>query len=330
MTEQIRTNPNKSEQIDFIRGFAITTIVCMHLLYRLGCPIVVNHLISFGGAGVHAFFFCSGFGLYLSYLKKPLGYGSFLKKRFSKIYWPYFIVILLYLLKNVIEKQTINWTEYLSHLFLFKMFDSDLDVSLCYPFWFISTIIQFYLFWPLIVKLKEHKYGLFLSLLISVVWWIFVAIIGAEEKRPYASFFLQYLWEFVLGMQVAVLYRDGNNVFDFPIGRTIIIAIVGIGLTGFMGIAGGSLKLFNDIPSFLGYTSLALLLYKLSVKSVNQFFTFTNKVSYEWYLLHSFVFAVLTPYLKGSNVVLYVGVCLVLSYISALLYDRALRCFGLK
>ncbi|EDO13678.1 hypothetical protein BACOVA_00571 [Bacteroides ovatus ATCC 8483] len=35
---------------------------------------------SFGGAGVHIFILCSGFGLCLSYLNKPLTYSQFIKR----------------------------------------------------------------------------------------------------------------------------------------------------------------------------------------------------------------------------------------------------------
>lgn len=41
----------------------------------------------------------------------------------------------------------------LGNLFLFKMFVPELESSMGGQMWFISTIIQFYIAWPLIVKL---------------------------------------------------------------------------------------------------------------------------------------------------------------------------------
>ena len=63
----------KLEVINFLRGFAIFTIVLMHCVqgYLDG---VMHKAVSLGGAGVHVFILCSGFGLYLSYMNKPLGY----------------------------------------------------------------------------------------------------------------------------------------------------------------------------------------------------------------------------------------------------------------
>lgn len=61
--------------VDYLRGISIFTIVVMHLCqgYAGGA---LHKALAFGGAGVHVFILCSGFGLYLSYLRKPLGYGG--------------------------------------------------------------------------------------------------------------------------------------------------------------------------------------------------------------------------------------------------------------
>jgi len=77
----IQRNMQKYDIVNFLRGISIFTIVVMHLCqgYAGGA---LQKALSFGGAGVHVFILCSGFGLYLSYLRKPLGYGDFLKRRF--------------------------------------------------------------------------------------------------------------------------------------------------------------------------------------------------------------------------------------------------------
>ena len=74
--------------VNFLRGYSIFTIVIMHLVGMLGISGIWEKAAAFGGAGVHVFILCSGFGLYLSYLSKPLGYIAFLKKRFTRIYMP--------------------------------------------------------------------------------------------------------------------------------------------------------------------------------------------------------------------------------------------------
>lgn len=61
--------------VDFLRGFSIFTIVLMHMVQAYPLPRLLQKATSFGGAGVHVFILCSGFGLYLSSQYKPLAYG---------------------------------------------------------------------------------------------------------------------------------------------------------------------------------------------------------------------------------------------------------------
>jgi peptidoglycan/LPS O-acetylase OafA/YrhL len=154
---------NRIQIIDFLRGISIFTIVLMHFCqgYASG---VLSKALAFGGAGVHVFILCSGLGLYLSYLRKPIGYKDFLRKRFAKVYVPYAIAVLLWGLWLLVSEGTFPVLEVASHLLLYKMFSVELDTSLCGPYWFISTIIQFYLAWPLIVRLVRCGGGTLLPL----------------------------------------------------------------------------------------------------------------------------------------------------------------------
>ena len=43
---------------------------------------------------------------------------------------------------------------------------------------------------------------------------------------------------------------------------------------------------YNDIPSMIGYLFTLLIIYKLHIKPINGLFVLTNKISYEWYLVH--------------------------------------------
>lgn len=83
------------EVIDFLKGFSIFTIVIMHLIqcYMNEIPSSIDKLASFGGSGVHVFIFCSGFGLYYSWLQNSIGNIEFLKRRFIKVYVPYAVVV---------------------------------------------------------------------------------------------------------------------------------------------------------------------------------------------------------------------------------------------
>lgn len=313
----------KLEVVDFLRGFSITTIVFMHLLQSYPLPSWLMKASSFGGAGAHLFILCSGFGLYLSYLNKPLKYKDFLLKRFGRIYWPMAILCLVTAFWMLYQGKEI-WMPLLGNLFLFKMFVPELECSMGGHMWFISTIIQFYIAWPLIVWLINVKRRGWLALVISLSWATMVSMIGCAEERVWNSFFLQYLWEFCLGMKLAELYHKRPEFFTVLKWKYLIpVCMVAVVLTGLMGTAGYPWKLYNDIPSLIGYTSLALIMYKIGITRINTFFCHTNKFSYEWYLVHVLVFHVVKHFVGGRiPTLLEMTICILVSYVVAIGYAR--------
>lgn len=50
------------------------------------------------------------------------------------------------------------------------MFFNDLENSFGGQMWFVSTIIQFYLIWPFLLKLFNKSIGVIYALLISMLW----------------------------------------------------------------------------------------------------------------------------------------------------------------
>lgn len=313
----------KLDVVNFLRGYSISTIVIMHLVGMLGISGIWEKAAAFGGAGVHVFILCSGFGLYLSYLRKPLGYIAFLKKRFTRIYMP--MAVLCVATAVWMACMGREWFMPLwGNLLLFKMFVPELESSMGGQMWFVSTIIQFYLAWPLIVKLFNIRGGVKLALIVSLLWSTTVGLLGYAEERVWNSFFLQYLWEFCLGMKMAEIYHDNPKALEVPRWKYLLtLCVAGVGLTGIMGFAGWPWKLYNDIPSLMGYMSLALIIYKVGIKPLNRLLEWTNRFSYEWYLVHMLVFDIIF-YCIGHNAPIAVVfvLCLLLSYSTAIAYSR--------
>ncbi len=313
----------KLDVVNFLRGYSISTIVIMHLVGMLGISGIWEKAAAFGGAGVHVFILCSGFGLYLSYLRKPLGYIAFLKKRFTRIYMP--MAVLCVATAVWMACMGREWFIPLwGNLLLFKMFVPELESSMGGQMWFVSTIIQFYLAWPLIVKLFNIRGGVKLALIVSLLWSTSVGLLGYAEERVWNSFFLQYLWEFCLGMKMAEIYHDNPKALEVPRWKYLLtLCVAGVGLTGIMGFAGWPWKLYNDIPSLMGYMSLALIIYKVGIKPLNRLLEWTNRFSYEWYLVHMLVFDIIF-YCIGYNAPIAVVfvLCLLLSYSTAIAYSR--------
>ncbi len=287
------------EYIDFAKGFAIFSIVVLHFSqpYTSG---IWSKAIMIGGTGAHLFFILSGFGLGLAV---QTNVGAFYKKRFLKILIPYYIVILTIFTINTIYPIYENSGLYalFGHLFLYKMFDESIMTSFGYHFWFLSTIIQFYIAFPLIILIQEKLNTLsfiLISLLISILYWLIITYFNVTDQRIYNSFFLQYLWEFNAGIVFAKYYKDKNILFWEQRNTLLLsVAIIGLSLMALMALKGGDVgKIFNDIPASIGYLSLSALLFSIFnklIKPIKSFFIFIGKISYELYLVHMLIYILL-------------------------------------
>ena len=283
---------NRVPAVDFLRFFSLFTIVLMHLIQMMNSiPSKLITLSKFGGTGVHVFFLCSGLVLYLSFLSRPVLYFQFLKKKFIKIYIPYILVIFVSFFIPWMYVGNDKITALLSHVFLFKMFVPRYIESFGVQFWFISTLFQLYLvFIPMCIlkaKIKNNRmfFGIFMC--VSIAWWIFCLACGITDKRIWNSFFLQYIWEFALGMVLADLIHKGN-VIKIRSWILILSAVFGISLEALMALTSDVLKIFNDVPALIGFTSLALLVMKISfIKNIG---IKLSKISYEYFLVHILVF----------------------------------------
>ena len=326
----------KYEEISFLRGVSITTVILMHLIQVFvaegNIPQWMRIASSLGGTGGHIFVFCSGFGLYLSYLEKPTGFRLFLKNRFIKIYIPYVVFILIEFFLPHTADRGILFRQLLSHVFLYKMFFEKYTISFGLQFWFISTILQLYLvFYPLCLFRKRfsRRALMLLGLALSIGWWILMGITGLGEKRIWGSFFLQYLWEFTFGMAAAEYLYSCSEV-HMPVQILWITAIFGLLLQALMAMAGGWVSTFNDIPALFGYGSAALLLWNYGKRIARSLFLWLDGISYEWFLVHTSVFArfygnvrQLLPH-EGLLAVLALILSVAVAWIYAILMKRVL------
>ena len=177
---------------------------------------------------------------------------------------------------------------------MYKMFDNHLIGTYGYQLWFISTIIQFYLLFSLIVYLRSRLPGLsflWVGLLISWSWALLILLLHKEELRNWNSFFLMYFWEFILGMYCAERYlKNGYAFWKISKSFLVMIAIAGLAIYSLMAIQFGRAgKIFNDLPGLFGYAALCILVYSLHIKTINRFILFTAKISFSIFLIHFLV-----------------------------------------
>lgn len=134
-----------------LKGFAILTVVFAHVAYAL---VSDNRFLSpistMAGVGVNLFLLLSGYGLAMSALKKPLSIWQFYKNRLSKLYFPFWLIlIVLFVLDFVFLKINYSWS-YIIQSFFGLFTHADLYADINSPFWYFTLIVFYYLIFPLL------------------------------------------------------------------------------------------------------------------------------------------------------------------------------------
>lgn len=287
---------------DFAKGYAIFTIVLYHALQKLALPGWAAQAAGFGGTGVHLFFLLSGFGLGLSRAEGSA--VDFYRRRLVKVWLPYVLALSISLFAAIeFGLFPDGWGAWLAGVGLYQMFYEPYIQSFGGHFWFISAIVQFYLVWPLLLRLRRRigKAELFFGvcLTLSLGWWLLVFVLGKGQLRTWNSFFLQFLWEFALGMLLAERYKTHSphqprgDFWNYPMAWNAVAAAFFTGLMLLMVLKlGAAGRIFNDIPALLGYTALCVLLFQFSEKglpALRRFFVWVGGISFALYLIHVLV-----------------------------------------
>lgn len=313
--------------IDYMKGISIFGIVLFHLIHEyMTVPGLISKASTYAGAGIHIFNLCSSFGLTLSFIKKPVNWKDFIRKRFIKIYIPYAIAITLYFIFSKYTYEGDNaLLAYLSHILLYKMFIPEYMTSFGGHFWYISTIFQFYFVFLMLMKLRSSigsKKLLIVSCVISVLWITFTSITGKVDNRVWNNCILQYIWQFSLGIYLADLFCNRNNSEprQIPIMPIVLVTAISIIIYGATGLIGGFWKNYNDVFALLSIGGIYYLLYQ--IKPVSNIFTRLSVFSYELYLLHILVFdilfTILAPYISNLLIAL---IALVLAFVTSYCYS---------
>lgn len=268
-------------------------------------------------------------GLYFSYLNKKIKFIEFIKKRWTKIYIPYIIVVFISFLCHWMYLGNDRLSAFISHIFLYKMFIPKYEESFGIQFWFISTIIQFYLLFIPMCKLKEkidnNKLFLSMGLLISVFWWIICYVLNVSDIRVWNSFCLQYIWEFSFGMVLADEFKKGK-IYKIYILQLFFVAVVGLDLQAGLAMYLDKFKLFNDIPALFGYSALSLLL--MNIKLIKKVCVIISKFSYELFLIHILVFKTVFQIIQFNSLTMQIIealIAFILSLICAFIYNRLIN-----
>lgn len=198
-----------------IRGILAVLIVCFHLGLRFeGTPM--DMFSSFGNPVVSIFFFISGYGLMISYLKKGDSYlQNFFQKRLSKLL-P--VLIVLSIVGATYQHTALHYS-------VSEILDNLLSGEPPLPYsWFIYAIIYQYITFYIACKIS-HTSGqcILITLLMTL------AIMCATHMAYWGSWWRISQPSFVLGMTVVVYeetFRQALVKRPFVITFTVLLLIL--------------------------------------------------------------------------------------------------------
>ena len=138
-----------------LKGAAILMIVLSHIGYFLVSDTRFLWPLSImAGVGVNLFLFLSGFGLTASQLQKDLSIGQFYKRRLLKLFTPFWLSLLVFLLLDVLVlKINYSWA-YLGKAFVGIFTHANLYEDINSPLWYFTFILGYYLLFPLVFSKK--------------------------------------------------------------------------------------------------------------------------------------------------------------------------------
>jgi peptidoglycan/LPS O-acetylase OafA/YrhL len=277
-----------------LKGLAILAIIFSHIGYFL----ISEHSFLFplsimAGVGVDLFLFLSGYGLTVSAIKKKLGISQFYIKRLIKLFVPFWLILIIFFSLDYFVLHLAYGSAYLVRSFLGIFPRADLYNDVNSPLWYFSLILFYYLIYPFVFLLKNHRLSALVVYLISylIVWLNF------DFLSPVRHLHEVHLMAFPLGMLLASLYYEPSYFREVTekifirfkafkrVGYWlfIIFLLAVIGYSSYHSNVGTS-QYKQELTSLLTMSAIIIL---FLIKKVNfGFFYIFGVFSYEIYLLH--------------------------------------------
>lgn len=311
----IAKSPKKQDflnltQTQQLRGLAILLIMIGHLNTNVLTRYASNIPICFGDCGVSLFLFLSGYGLTRSHQLKNSTLSHFVKRRINRVFVPYWITTLLFLL---LDYFLLSETYPLKLIILTTLgLNFHLKLQLLdYARWFVTLILFFYLVFYIATRFRKLTTQLLILTVVPItVCYLnyFFEIITPYNPPGYLIHLSPTLggwnkWHlfillFPAGFLAAVYIEKLKRIFPTPEKfqwNGLYLAIFFLSLFLFIGRTTINHSVFG-----IFYTSLLINISRLCLalfavctfvffSSFNiqyRILSFLGSVSYELYLLH--------------------------------------------
>lgn len=254
---------------DILKGISVLVVIFCHIaMFCTNNSIMKTIFINSGILAVSIFFFTSGYGLMVQYMKKE----NYLKGFWKKI----FKLVLLFLISNI-------FTTIVANVFLnvnYGIKDIILS-SLKFQFsngrelWFVACIIFMYIsFYISFGKLKSKGFIGIISL--TIIYVIICILLGK------GNWWYNCVYSFPLGMLFAKYNKEildfykRNYFLKLIISLTLFLTVMYLYIKGYV--------ILQYVIPLLFVLFVTLVLIKVKLKS--RIFLFLNNISFEMYLTH--------------------------------------------
>jgi peptidoglycan/LPS O-acetylase OafA/YrhL len=276
------TTPTRLRGIDALRGIAALGVVFYHAIEQgekvlpqniLQYPVrAAQFLSSFGYISVFLFFVISGFCIHLQWAKAQaagvepeIRFGAFWKRRLRRLYPPYIIALLLFLLLTA-STTGINFTHFFFYdIGMHLLMLHNLDPKTCYT---INGV-----FWTLAIE-EQLYLAYFLLLFIRVRWGWGVTLAVCLIARLGWMVFGHVVW-LKTGFGVPVPEAAAVHWFTWALGA--------IGVEAYFGLI--------KLRGWSRDLRLALLLI-VAASAISSYLPFINKDTFlhhaAWFSIHPF------------------------------------------
>ena len=298
-------------EIDGLRAIAIIFIILSHFKQ-----------LNFVSGGVNIFFVISGYLITHIFLNQQLEISKFYKQRFLKLYPRIFIISLTTLILFFLIGDFVQWTVILRsfistiiglfNFYLIKIgnvYGQENYINPFLPFWAFCVIFQFYIIYPIILKIIffiKKKFNLnnnfiIISLFtISVVLLLFYYYFRDNNLFNFYSPLSRY-WQFILGSCLYFLIQFKKKLYFNNITiyfALILIIIWQLNLEWFSS--------WRKVQVLLTISTILFLYSIIEDSFFNKVFsirplTYLGKISYELYLVHMPIIYFITLWFDNYN-----------------------------
>lgn len=190
-------NKQRIYAFDIIRTLAAYAVIIVHVTaiaytlynresYQLLAVTLLNRVFKFT---TPVFIFLGGLMVNVKYTRRPFKSIPFYIDRFRRIYVPYLIFSILYMISHVILYKSTYTASVITEQLIYG--------SAKYHLYFVTIITQLYLLTPMLLKLRKSNHKLlFTVIILAVNLWAVISL-----SFPYSDrIFIKYLFPFVVGL----------------------------------------------------------------------------------------------------------------------------------